>query len=91
MKNIIKATLALGIAIGNLTVGNAHASPDLGSVPLRVIEKLAAERPATNGVALPGMPICSLRMDFDKKAKYKVISLQISPFKTTFEINERGV
>lgn len=55
-----------------------------GHVPLQAIEKLTAEKPNIRGIATPGMPMGSLGMGYDPKAKYTVFAFgngtQPAPF-----------
>lgn len=46
-----------------------------GHVPLEVVQKILADRPAIVGVAVPGMPAGSLGMGTDPDASYDVIAL----------------
>lgn len=43
-----------------------------GHIPLAAVEKLRSEQPAIRGISTPGMPMGSLGMGFDVRAKYKV-------------------
>lgn len=56
-----------------------------GHVPLEAVERLLAERPAVDGIALPGMPVGTPGMPGPKEAPYEVVSvtdLQVSPYMT---------
>ncbi len=56
-----------------------------GHVPLEALEKLLAERPRVDGIALPGMPIGTPGMPGAKTAPYEVLSVvdgQLVPFMT---------
>lgn len=43
-----------------------------GHVPLEALAKLLSERPNIRGIATPGMPMGSLGMGYDPKARYTV-------------------
>ncbi len=47
-----------------------------GHVPIAAVEKLQAEKPKIRGISTPGMPMGSLGMGFDEKAKYTVYAYQ---------------
>lgn len=56
-----------------------------GHVPMEALEALLAERPAIDGIVLPGMPIGTPGMPGVKTAPFEVLSLQggkLSPFMT---------
>lgn len=46
-----------------------------GHVPLEIVKKLLSERPDIAGLAVPGMPVGSLGMDFDPNASYEVYAV----------------
>ena len=52
-----------------------------GHVPLEVVAKLLYERPDIAGLAVPGMPVGSLGMDFDPNASYDVYAVAKGPEK----------
>lgn len=56
-----------------------------GHVPLEAVEKLLDERPAVDGIALPGMPIGTPGMPGPKEAPYEVVSVtggELAPYLT---------
>ena len=57
-----------------------------GHVPVAAIEKLLAEKPAIDGIALPGMPSGSPGMGDDPDASFEVLAFtgtSVEPFMTT--------
>jgi len=57
-----------------------------GHVPLVAIEKLLAEKPAVDGIALPGMPSGSPGMGDDPDASFEILAFtggSVEPFMTT--------
>jgi hypothetical protein len=57
-----------------------------GHVPLVAIEKLLAEKPTIDGIALPGMPSGSPGMGDDPDASFEILAFtggSIEPFMTT--------
>lgn len=46
-----------------------------GHVPLEAVNRVLAERPEINGIAVPGMPSGSLGMGEDSSASYDIIAL----------------
>lgn len=57
-----------------------------GHVPLVAIEKLLAEKPAIDGIALPGMPSGSPGMGDDPDASFEILAFtagSVEPFMTT--------
>lgn len=61
-----------------------------GHVPLQAIEKLIAERPDIRGIATPGMPMGSLGMGYDDKARYTVYAYGGKKGKEPFAFYEAG-
>jgi hypothetical protein len=56
-----------------------------GHVPLVAIEKLLADKPAVDGIALPGMPVGTPGMPGPKEAPYEVLAVtggQVEPYLT---------
>ena len=56
-----------------------------GHVPLEAIDKLLQQRPAVNGIALPGMPAGSPGMGGAKEAPFEILSFAdgtVEPFTT---------
>lgn len=47
-----------------------------GHVPLAAIEDLLAERPAIDGIALPGMPAGSPGMPGTKEAPFQILAVE---------------
>lgn len=56
-------------------LGNERKYVLEGHVPLQAMDKLMSERPDIRGIAVAGMPMGSLGMDYDPGARYKVHSL----------------
>lgn len=57
-----------------------------GHVPLVAIEKLLADKPAIDGIALPGMPSGSPGMGDDPDASFEILAFtggSVEPFMTT--------
>ena len=52
-----------------------------GHVPLQAIRKLDKEQPDIRGVGVAGMPVGSLGMGYDPKARYNVMAFTHSPAK----------
>ncbi|WP_428527837.1 DUF411 domain-containing protein [Roseibium sp.] len=50
-----------------------------GHVPLQAMDKLMSERPDIRGLAVAGMPMGSLGMDYDPAAQYLVHALPMEP------------
>jgi hypothetical protein len=56
-----------------------------GHVPLEALDKLLAEAPAVEGIALPGMPVGTPGMPGPKEAPYEVLAVtggQVEPYLT---------
>ncbi|HWO70301.1 MAG TPA: DUF411 domain-containing protein [Actinomycetota bacterium] len=56
-----------------------------GHVPVEAIERLLAERPAVDGIALPGMPAGAPGMDGEKAAPFEIVAFRdgrVVPFMT---------
>lgn len=56
-----------------------------GHVPLEALDKLLAERPAVDGIALPGMPVGTPGMPGPKEAPYEVVAVtggRVEPYVT---------
>lgn len=47
-----------------------------GHVPVAIVKRLVAERPAVRGIALPGMPMGSPGMEGPKTAPFRVMSFE---------------
>ncbi|WP_420411807.1 DUF411 domain-containing protein [Roseibium sp.] len=56
-------------------VGKTHKYVLEGHVPLQAMDKLMSERPDIHGLAVAGMPMGSLGMDYDPGAEYLVHAL----------------
>ena len=56
-----------------------------GHVPVEAIEKLLAEKPKIDGIALPGMPLGSPGMNGEKTAPFEIVAIdgnKVTPFMT---------
>jgi hypothetical protein len=56
-----------------------------GHVPVEAIDKLLTEKPAIDGIALPGMPPGSPGMNGEKTARFEIVAIKdgkIQPFMT---------
>jgi hypothetical protein len=56
-----------------------------GHVPIEALDKLLAEAPAVDGIALPGMPVGTPGMPGPKEAPYEVLAVtggQVEPYLT---------
>lgn len=56
-----------------------------GHIPLEALERLLAERPAIDGLVLPGMPVGTPGMPGEKSAPFEVLALKggrLSPYMT---------
>ena len=54
-----------------------------GHVPLEAVAKLLYERPDIAGLAVPGMPVGSLGMDYDPNASFDVYAVAKGPEQKT--------
>lgn len=56
-----------------------------GHVPVEAIDKLLAEKPKIDGIALPGMPLGSPGMNGEKTAPFEIVAIdgdKVTPFMT---------
>ena len=61
-----------------------------GHVPLQAITKLVAERPDVRGIAVAGMPMGSLGMGYDPKARYDVMAFGLRTNENPVVFHEAG-
>ncbi|UXN58443.1 DUF411 domain-containing protein [Phyllobacterium zundukense] len=64
-----------------------------GHVPLEAVAKLLYERPDIAGLAVPGMPVGSLGMDYDPNASFDVYAVAKGPEQKTsvyYEVRPRN-